>query len=375
MNAAGDALRSALLTPVGRGAVAVVGLCGPGAAAIVARHFQPATGTAAELPRGRIRFGRWHAALDDAHDVGEELVVCRRGDDDFEIHCHGGAAASAAILAGLRADGAAIIPWTEWNATRGDAPIACEAREALARARTTRTAAVLVDQLGGALRRALDEATRLLESGDVGTARSRIDGLLARSTIGLRLTEPFRVVLTGRPNVGKSSLINALVGYRRAVVFDEPGTTRDVVTAAAVLDGWPVELSDTAGIREAGDELEAAGIAAARRRLAKADLVVAVFDRSAPWCDADAALLAAHPEAVVVHNKADLPEIVERTRPPGLIVSAVAKTGIDELIAEIVARLVPNPPKPGDAVPFTRRQVEELQLLTRSVSEDPTEPR
>jgi tRNA modification GTPase len=370
MNAAGDALRAAVLTPAGRGAVAVVGLAGTGAAAIVAKHFQPATGTAEKLPLDRIRYGRWRATLGDPADVGEELVVCRRGDDDFEIHCHGGTAASAAIVDGLQADGSAVISWSDWLATRGEDPIAVEARIALAAARTTRTAAVLVDQLGGALRRELDEIARLIEANDAATARTRIDRLHRRAALGLRLTEPFRVVLTGRPNVGKSSLINALVGYRRAIVFDEPGTTRDVVTAATVFDGWPVELSDTAGIREGGDELEVAGIAAARRRLAEADLVVAVFDRTAPWSDADAALLTAHPEAVVVHNKADLPKAAGSPKPAGLAVSAVAKTGLAELIAALVARLVPDPPEPGAAVPFTPRQVAEIDALARRASDD-----
>lgn len=368
MNAADDSLRAALLTPIGRGAVAVVGLCGTGSVALVARHFYPASGDAATLPLERIRFGRWRTSPTDDADVGEELVVCRRGDDDFEIHCHGGAAASSAVLDALRTGGAAIVLWPAWLASRGEDVIAVEAREALARATTVRTAAVLVDQLGGAIRRAFDDVHQLIVAGDVVTARRRIDELIERSVLGRRLVEPFRVVLTGRPNVGKSSLINALVGYQRAVVFDEPGTTRDVVTAATALDGWPVDLSDTAGIRESGDELEAAGIAAARKRLAAADLVVAVFDGSQPWCDADDGLLAAHPLAVVVHNKADLPTPRNDRRPPGLPVSAVANSGIDALIAAIVARLVSDPPKPGEAVPFTVRHVEELQSLAAAIA-------
>lgn len=366
MGTADGAPRAALLTPPGRGAVAVVELGGVGAATFVAKHFVPTTGRADDLPLDRIRFGRWRATLDEAADIGEELIVCRRGDDVFEIHCHGGAAASSAILEGLRQEGCAIVDWTERLAD-GD-PIMVEARTALARATTTRTAAVLIDQLGGALRTAIDEVTQLRDRGDTATAHARIDRLLANAAVGLRLTEPYRVVLTGRPNVGKSSLINALVGYQRAVVFDEPGTTRDVVTAGAVFDGWPVELSDTAGIRTATDELESAGIAAARRRLAEADLVVAVFDLAEPWSDADDSLLSEHPQAIIVHNKADLPTKNDARRPAGLHVSAVNGTGIDELIAMIVARLVPHPPAPGEAVPFTVRQVDELQRMQRETT-------
>ena len=369
MNAGGDALRAALLTPVGRGAVAVVGLCGLGATEIVAKHFQSASGSAAKLPIDRIRFGRWRSEPTDYCDVGEELVVCRRGEHDYEIHCHGGTAASSAVLDVLRAGGSKIVSWPVWFAARGEDVITVEAREALARATTVRTASVLVDQLAGALSTAMAEAARLVEARKLVEAKSLVERMLSRAALGLHLVEPFRVVLTGRPNVGKSSLINALVGYQRAVVFDEPGTTRDVVTAATALDGWPVELSDTAGIRDSRDELEAAGIAAARRRLSEADLVIAVFDRSAAWCDDDESLLAAHPQAVVVHNKADLPTVADARRPAGLDVSAAANTGVDALIATIVSRLVPDPPQPGEVVPFTARQIEKLQNLAASLDD------
>ena len=85
---------------------------------------------------------------------------------------------------------------------------------------------------------------------DLQAAAARIREWLAWEDFGLHLTRPWNVVLAGRPNVGKSSLINALLGYTRSIVFDQPGTTRDVVTAATAIDGWPIELSDTAGLRE-----------------------------------------------------------------------------------------------------------------------------
>ncbi len=360
MNAATHPLRAALLTPSGRGAVAVVAVAGEGTAAIIAKHFSSSTGTVPTFELNRIRFGRWKSLASASNELGEELVVCRRGEDRFEIHCHGGEAASAAILGALRDDGCAIVPWHEETDDAID-PITAEARAALAGARTVRTAAILLDQAAGALRRALDRVRQLVEHGHHEAARELIDRLLARAALGRRLTEPFRVVFCGRPNVGKSSLLNAVLGYRRAVVFDLPGTTRDVVTAATVVDGWPIELSDTAGLRTTDDELETAGVAAARRRLEGADLAIATFDVTEPWTAEDAAILAAHPHAVVVLNKSDAAETPDTARPAGIRTSAVTGLGIDELLTTIAARLVSDPPTPGEAVPFTRQQVDDLR--------------
>ena len=115
------------------------------------------------------------------------------------------------------------------------------------------------------------------------------------------------MVLAGRTNVGKSSLLNALAGHGRAIVHHVPGTTRDAVTVATAIDGWPVELCDTAGLRPPDDAVERAGIELARERLAEADLVVLVADRSRPWSAEDQALRDQWPGAVLVHNKCDLP--------------------------------------------------------------------
>jgi tRNA modification GTPase len=185
--------------------------------------------------------------------------------------------------------------------------------------------------------------------------------LLARATVGLHLTTPFRVVLAGRPNVGKSSLINALVGYERAIVFDQPGTTRDVVTAATAIDGWPVELADTAGLGESRDAIELAGMELARGRLAAADAIVLVFDKSLAWSAEDDALAAAWPDALIVHNKCDLPLARGPERPAGIDTSTVTRLGIDRLLERVASTLVPVAPPPGAAMPFTREQVDRLR--------------
>ena len=126
------------------------------------------------------------------------------------------------------------------------------------------------------------------------------------SDVGMHLTNPWRVAIGGPPNVGKSTLINALVGYQRAIAFDQPGTTRDVVTAMTAIDGWPVELSDTAGLRTSDEPLEQAGVQRRRAELRRADLTVLVFDLIQPWTSEIQQLCEGQRPSIVVHNKADL---------------------------------------------------------------------
>ncbi|MHB1034490.1 MAG: GTPase [Pirellulales bacterium] len=351
-----------LLTPAGRGAVATVRVEGPRAVDLVSREFLPVgPRTLAEHETGRIVFGHWHAP------EGEEVVACRLEAEKLELHCHGGAAAASILVESLVRAGCRQIDWRQWTQARHGEPVAGEAQIALAEARTERTAAILLDQYHGALARALAEVENLRKAGDRSAAAVILREVLARVPLGLHLVHPWRIVLAGRPNVGKSSLINALVGYRRAIVHDQPGTTRDVLTATTALDGWPVEFSDTAGLRAGGDALESAAMDLARCRLHAADLVALVFDLSRPWSDEDRALAQAWPKAVVVHNKCDLPPAANGDRPAGLSVSALAGTGIDALTGELARRLVPKPPPDGAAVPFTLSQVAGLERTLADV--------
>lgn len=358
----------AILTPPGRGAVATISVTGRQATARVASLFRAAVGRPlGDFPCGRIVFGRWTAA-GAAGAAGEEIVVCRRAADEVEIHCHGGRLAARTIVDSLVAGGVEEIPWQDLASRRALGRIEAEARVALAAARTERTAAILLDQLRGGLRLSLTETLTHLRRGNAADAVAILRDLEKYAAVGLHLTEPWRVVLTGRPNVGKSSLINAILGFERCIVHAEPGTTRDVVTAHTALDGWPVELADTAGLRDGTDEIEVAGVQRARRQLQQADLVVLVFDVSAPWTRADEALLAEWPGAVVAHNKCDLAPPPPQDRPPGLTVSAAEPLGIDTLVHEIARRLVPEPPSPGAAMLFTRLHVQAVRATQAALA-------
>jgi tRNA modification GTPase len=364
---------AALLTPRGRGAIATVRLRRGESVLDRAEPplFRAANGRRlSEQPIGRVLFGHW------GRDPAEEVVVCRRDAQTLEIHCHGGDAAVRRILSDLESIGCTTIAWTD-QSTAEHGLLATECLEALSRATTLRTADILLDQAEGTLRAAIEGLRgehfgfRISDSGsgaepaDFRNPKSEIrnaSSLLSWASFGLHLTRPWRVVITGRPNVGKSSLINALLGYARSIVFDQPGTTRDVVTAETALAGWPVRLADTAGLRADASEIEAAGISRAREHLAAADCRVVVLDASRPPEPDDWRLLGECPGAVVVANKSDLPDAWAAATPEGALrVSCLTSAGVETLADAIALRLVPRAPPPGTAVPITERQVDLLQ--------------
>src|SRR5207302_2223379 len=111
-----------------------------------------------------------------------------------------------------------------------------------------------------------------LDRGNVDEATQLLGSLVRFAALGRHLTQPWRVAVMGAPNVGKSSLVNALAGYQRSIVAPTPGTTRDVVTTLIAVDGWPIELADTAGLHTQAGDLEGQGIARARAAAGEADL-------------------------------------------------------------------------------------------------------
>ena len=347
------------LTPPGRGAIASVLAEGSGAATAIDEEFRSRNGRPMSgFPGDRPVVGRFSAA-------GEQVVVCRRADDRFELHCHGGTAAVKLLIETLVARGGRVASWQTWIEGRSGSRFQAAASLALAQASTVRTAAILLDQYHGALTRAIGEIEALATQ-DPDAARKQCDKLLALAPLGKHLTVPWRVVLAGRPNVGKSSLLNAIVGFARAIVHREPGTTRDVVTADTVLDGWPIEFCDTAGLRATSDPVEQAGVERANAATQQADLVLWVVDRSQPPDNVEGGWRGAPAAMLVVANKCDLPPAAGHDR-GDIAVSSATGTGIEVLLQTIVARLVPTPPQAGTAVPFTAEQIDLVEGLRRRI--------
>jgi tRNA modification GTPase len=201
--------------------------------------------------------------------------------------------------------------------------------------------------------------------------RAELEQLVAEARQGELLREGLRVAIVGRPNVGKSSLLNLLSRRERAIVTDLPGTTRDLLESELVLDGVPLTLLDTAGIRETGDRVEQLGIARSREALAAADVVLLLFDLSTGWTDEDEALRALVPAGVpllVVGNKADAADlpaglVADPSRlgpaalpPPAQVsLSALAGEGRDVLVRELL-RCCGAGPAEGLLVALNARQ-------------------
>lgn len=367
--ATGTLVSAAVLTPVGRGAVATIRLRGEldQLTKSVERYFHAASGRTLQQQRvGQIAFGAWGAGTEQ-----EDVVVGRVENHVVEIHCHGGDAAARRILVDLEQAGCQVTDWRAQVFDELDA-LQSECADRLSRASTWRTADILHEQSSGVLRRAIQSVegclNRSRETNCAAEALEQLDELLKWSSFGCHLSEPWKIVLTGRPNVGKSSLINALLGYQRAIVFDTPGTTRDVVTAETAFDGWPVVLADTAGLRDTTEELEAAGIELARRQLQNADARLVLVDLSQPPTRDDQALLEEWPDAIVVGHKCDLNDQWQSHLPGDAVrVSSVTGTGLETIRQHLVEHVVPAVPSQGTAVPVTARQCQWLEQAREAV--------
>jgi tRNA modification GTPase len=329
-----DSTTVALLTAPGRGAVAVVSVRGRRAVEWVATHFRSRSGRSlAELSINQVAFGYW------LHESGtEEVVVVRRDAETVEIHTHGGTVAPELVLAALQRHGASRIDAAQHLLQDAGNPWRAAAVQALTLAGTVRAADRLLVNADDRLVQHVDTICAAIESGECAAANRQLAELLGSYDFGRRLVEGWQVVIAGPPNVGKSSLLNRLLGYRRSIVFDLPGTTRDIVSSQTAIGGWPVRISDTAGIRAAEGEIERMGVARASHAIRAADLTIWVSDLSQPWTADVERTWRSNGRSIHVANKADLAD--DRSfRPPGLRVSLLRDPDIDGVVRAIEAQL------------------------------------
>ena len=364
--------RVSVLTPPGAGAIATVAVVGPRAWELTRRLFRPARKTPLpELPElHRVWFGRFGAG------AGDEVVLAVKQVEPepwVEIHCHGGRRIVRWVVEQFVAGGCSESSWAGLPISHTPSADS-RALEPLTLASTTRTASILLDQFHGAFAQAVTTILAHLDADRIERAARELRELASRGPIGRHLVEPWRVVIAGPPNVGKSSLVNALAGYQRSVVSEVAGTTRDVVTVSVAFDGWPVELADTAGLRDASG-LEAEGVERAKRVLSEADVCVWVLDATAvdpiyPDPDTEQVVGLPMPQWVLAVNKIDQPAGWHLPLAFGAIpVSAATGEGIPELISRIVFRLVPHAPFPGVAVPFTPSLADLIEAAHAALTE------
>lgn len=360
----------ALSTPRGRGAIGVIRLSGPAALSIVDGLTQ--RGKAFEHRRATLA----HIKYGPGEDVLDEVLVTffrsphsLTGEDLVEIACHGSSAVIRQILdmcLGLGARLAGPGEFTLRAVSNGKINLAeAEAIRDLIESQTQAAAKQAARQLNGELSRTLDapknwllETIVLLESAlefveddlpetsrnsiseQLHVLADKLQHLAASYAAGHLLKDGVKVAITGRPNVGKSSLFNSLVALDRAIVTDTPGTTRDTLTESVDIGGIPMLLTDTAGLRSTVDDIETLGIARAQQAMSDADLVLLVLDGSIAL-DADDHDLIAQTSGVrrlLVANKCDVASFSTSELGGAIAVSARTGDGIGTLRSSILAQ-------------------------------------
>jgi len=328
-------IRAAVLTAGVPGAIAVVRVCGAGAWARLAPVMRPFKTSDAFEP-GRPTLVR---IVDGAEVVDEALILRRETDamDDVELSIHGGPGVVQRVLALITALGVTVVSSDALPVRRGVHPIEADIDQALLACESRRLTQFLLAE-----RTILPRF--LCGAGGLGPAERAVYN--ARTRIAMRLIAGLRVVLVGPPNVGKSTLANALIGRDRVIIADVPGTTRDWVSETALIDGWPVTLTDTAGVRETDDAIEAEAIRRGREQARGADLAIVVLDATRPIGEGIQTMAgdAMDIPRVVAINKCDAVEgatVAElvAAAPGAVAISAREGAGLDVLRREIAAML------------------------------------
>ncbi|MBF1703514.1 MAG: tRNA uridine-5-carboxymethylaminomethyl(34) synthesis GTPase MnmE [Selenomonas sp.] len=396
---------SQIATPHGAGGIGIIRVSGGEALGVARRVFRPAAGgTLGDIAPYTAHYG--HIVAADGTVIDECILLYMRaphsytGEDTAELQCHGGAVVLREVLlrtweVGARPAEAGEFTKRAFLHGRLDLARAEGVMELIA-AKSTRAAHAARERLAGAFSHAVtDIRTQILgavahiEAGidfpeddipaasaehlaaEIDAASAAVRRLLAGADTGRILREGVKTVIVGRPNVGKSSLLNALLGMERAIVTDVPGTTRDIIEEEISVAGIPLRLLDTAGLRAAEDAVEQIGVARTEQHLTDAELILAVFDASEPLTAEDHALLtrlsAAAADIIILCSKEDRPSVLSAAdfsavAAPVLRISAQEGTGLDALREEIAAHIVRREGDLSDgALPNKEREIEALR--------------
>lgn len=397
---------SAIATAPGEGGIGIVRLSGPDAIEVAGRLFRAANGR--PLQSAASHSAHYGKIIDEDGEVIDEAIalVMRAphsytAEDVVELQCHGGYAALRATLARTTASGARPAERGEFtkraflngriDLTQAGAvmDVVSAKTKASLFAASGRLAGRLSTRIGQ-LRREITELTAHLEAVidfpedgvedivmddarmRVSDMAEKIRDMLGGARRGKILRDGLATAIVGKPNVGKSSLMNALLGEERVIVTDSPGTTRDTVEEYARIGEIPIRLIDTAGIREAHDAAEKIGIERARRSAKEAELLFALFDGSRPSdeCDAEIASLTEGKDTIVVITKSDLPGLLDESEIRSLLprfsvvhVSVKTGDGLCELACEIEKRAAG-----GEGADFLVADERERDLLASALA-------
>jgi len=371
----GDTI-AALSTPLGEGGIGIVRISGPQAIPLAEAIFHPSDRTPlSQVPTHTLHHG---FVVSQTQRIDEVLVSVMRAprtytrEDVVEINCHGGFLATQAVLSVMLKQGARLAERGEFTKRAFlNGRISLDQAQAvvdIVKAKTKLGLEAAVEQLGGRFSNAISQIREQIggllaqieveidfpdveaETGAVlpllTELVNRVKLLLTQAEQGKIVREGFTIAIIGRPNVGKSTLLNALLAEERAIVTPIPGTTRDTVEEEAAIGGIPVRLIDTAGLREPVDTLEEAGIERTNAAITRADLLLLVLDRSAPLDEQDHRLCQRTWEkpTLLVLNKSDLPTAIEPIQPgPWKSVheiSAKLGSGVDRLSQALLELLL-----------------------------------
>jgi tRNA modification GTPase len=377
---------AACLTPPGAGGIAVVRVAGPGAARIASAFLQGSGPVSLEsLPESALRVLRW---VEDGVPLDDVVVSSRRTPHHgfiVDINLHGGMRIVQRVLLALNRAGVLVIQPAEMARLTSPAANALE-REIMGLMPGARTRAValwligLIQKLPGRVEPILAD----LAGGHTAPACDRLAVLIDHAGHRRFLLSGVRVAIVGSPNVGKSTLANALGGEERAIVSELPGTTRDWIEHDGAIDGVPFTFVDTAGLRQTDDPIEREAIGRGLQQIGPADVVVEMIDLSAPPCGPpglawDENLLAAPssppcsemrspdgpiPARLFVWNKTDLPEAaghrpsIEAAGVSGCMVSARTGDGLERLKARLLVMLGLENWRRELTIPVTDHQIE-----------------